>query len=111
VTQTPPPGAAWSPTPAPATPGYPSTAAPSGTSGLAVASLVLGITGCVLFACFLVVPILAVILGYLALDQIADSGGARRGRGMAIAGVTLGWVWIGVVGVLAVIWIIITLAA
>jgi hypothetical protein len=105
VTQTPPSGT-W-----PAAPAYPSTAPAAGTSGLAIASLVLGIAGCVLFACFLVAPILAVILGYLALEQIADSDGATRGRGMAIAGVTLGWVFIGIVGLLAVGWIIITLAA
>lgn len=106
MTQTP-PSAGWSPT----VPGYPATTPTAGTSGLAIASLVLGIAGCFLFACFLVVPILAVILGYLALEQIADSDGTTRGRGMAIAGVTLGWVFIGIVGLLALIWITITLAA
>jgi len=87
-------------------PAYPSTVPASGTSGLAIASLVLGIV-----ACFVVTPILAVIFGYLALEQIADSGGVKRGRGMALAGVTLGWVWIGLTGLVALIWIIITLAA
>ena len=101
MTQTPPPSEAWS-----AAPAYPATTARPGTSGLAIASLVTGIV-----VCFVFTPIIAVILGYLALEQIADSGGTTRGRGMALAGITLGWVWIGLAGLLALIWIIITLAA
>jgi hypothetical protein len=57
---------------------------------MAVASLVLGI----LF-CFAVTAILAVIFGNLALGKIADSNGTEKGRGLAIAGIVLGWVGIG----------------
>jgi hypothetical protein len=53
---------------------------------MAVASLVLGI----LF-CFAVTAILAVIFGNVALGRIADSNGTEKGRGLAIAGIVLGW--------------------
>ena len=52
------------------------------TSGFAVASLVLGILGG---------AILAIVFGFIALNQIKKRG--LRGRGMAIAGVILGFVW------------------
>jgi len=72
------------------------------TSGLAIASLV---TGLLFWAC--VVPgIVAIVLGHLALESIDDSGGAKSGRGMAIAGIVLGWVGIGIVGVLVVWWFV-----
>ncbi len=47
--------------------------------------------------------ILALVFGYVALNQIAASGGTQQGRGMAIAGVALGWVGIGVVGLIRLI--------
>ncbi len=78
----PPPGSAWQTPPAQ----Y------QRTNGMAVASLVLG----VLF-CFGVTAILAVIFGNIALGKIADSGGAEKGRGLAIAGVVLGWVGIALI--------------
>jgi hypothetical protein len=59
------------------------------TNGFAIASLVLGILGG--FACF--GWILALVFGYMARSQIDASGGMQRGRGMAIAGIILGWVW------------------
>ena len=96
----PPPSAAWTAPPAYAMP--PS----SKTSGLAIASLITGI----LF-CFVVTPIVAVVLGHLALDQIRDSDGTISGRGMAIAGATLGWIFLGLVAVALVGWVISLLAA
>jgi hypothetical protein len=51
------------------------------TSGLAIASLVLGILG---------VSILAIIFGFVALSQVKK--GKRGGRGLAISGVVLGFV-------------------
>jgi hypothetical protein len=96
----PPPSAAWTAPPAYAAP-------PSAkTSGLAIASLVTGI----LF-CFAVTPIVAVVLGHLALDQIRDSDGTISGRGMAIAGVTLGWIFLGLAAVALLGWVISLLAA
>lgn len=95
----PPPSAAWT------APAYPVAASPK-TSGLAIASLVTGI----LF-CFVVTPVVAVVLGHLALDQIRDSDGRISGRGMAIAGVTLGWIFLGLVAVALLGWVVSLLAA
>jgi hypothetical protein len=39
--------------------------------------------------------ILALIFGYIAKNQIDESRGAQSGRGMAIAGIVLGWIGVG----------------
>jgi hypothetical protein len=57
-----------------------------GTSGLAIASLVSGILGFILWF----PAILAVIFGHVAIRQIALRG--QSGRGVAIAGLVLGYV-------------------
>ncbi len=62
--------------------------APAPTSGLAIASLICGIVG--LFACF-VPGIAAVICGHLALSRMADPNARLTGKGMAIAGLVLGY--------------------
>ncbi len=97
---------------APAAPGWggppPGTiypgSAPAGvrTSGLAIASLVTGL----LFWCCVVPGIVAIVLGHLALESIEDSGGTKSGRGLAITGIVLGWVGIGIVGVLVLWWFV-----
>jgi hypothetical protein len=58
---------------------------PPRTSGLAIASLVLGI----LFLCG-IGSLLATIFGAVALGQIARSNGSLTGKGMAVAGLVLG---------------------
>ena len=60
------------------------------TSGMAIASLVLGI---VPVCC--VTPILAIIFGHCAMSEIRQSGGMVGGRGMALAGLILGYIWTG----------------
>ncbi|MFC4114148.1 DUF4190 domain-containing protein [Nonomuraea zeae] len=63
---------------------------PPPQSGLAVASMVIGILSWV-FVCFYGFPgILAVILGHMARSQIR--AGTHRGEGMAIAGLILGYI-------------------
>jgi hypothetical protein len=52
------------------------------TSGLAIGSLVCGI---------LCVPIVSIVLGHLALSQIKRAAGAVVGKGLAIAGLVLGY--------------------
>ena len=101
----PPPGAAPPPSGQWTAPAYPSTTSSARTSGLAVASLITGI----LF-CFFVTSVVAVITGHLALDQIADSDGKTKGRGMAIAGATLGWIWLGLVLLALTGWLVSILA-
>jgi hypothetical protein len=58
------------------------------TSGMAVASLVLGITGLVIIP--FITSILAIIFGVIGLGQIKRSNGAITGKGMAVAGLILG---------------------
>jgi hypothetical protein len=69
--------------PAPAT-------TPRTTNGLAIASMVLGIVWV-----YWIGSILALIFGYIAKGQINQSAGRQGGKGMAIAGIVLGWVGIG----------------
>ena len=45
----------------------------------------------IVWVCF-VGSILALIFGYMGLKQIDTSQGREGGRGMAIAGIVLGWV-------------------
>jgi len=71
--------------PASASPAYP-VYAPGRTSGMAVASLVLGILWV-----FWIGSVLAVVFGHVALSQINRSSGAVRGRGLAVAGLVLGY--------------------
>ena len=55
-------------------------------NGFAVASLVLG-----LLWLFWIGSLLAVIFGHVALSAIQRSGGWERGRGVALAGLLLGY--------------------
>lgn len=57
---------------------------------MATASLVLGILS--FFCCWCVGALAAVICGHIALGQINRSGGLETGRGMAMAGLILGYV-------------------
>lgn len=62
---------------------------PRPTSGLATASLVLGILSTFL-CCFTGLP--AVIFGHVGLLEIRKSGTMMEGRGMAIGGMVLGYI-------------------
>jgi hypothetical protein len=63
---------------------------------MAVASMIVGIVWI-----WGVGSIVALALGYSAKAQIDRSGGMETGRGMAVAGIVLGWIGIG--GLLLVI--------
>jgi len=66
-----------------------STIAPASdakTSGLAIASFVLGMLG---FCTFFITAIPAIILGTIALLKIGKSAGKLKGNGFAIAGIVL----------------------
>ena len=58
-----------------------------GTNGLAIASLVVG-----LLWMWWIGSILAVVFGRVALKQIARSESGQSGRGLAIAGIVLGYI-------------------
>jgi hypothetical protein len=66
---------------------YPQVAPMPRTNGLAVASMVLGI-----LCMYGIGSVLALVFGYQAKGQIERSGGRESGRGMAIAGIVLGWI-------------------
>ena len=63
------------------------------TSGMAIASLVMGIAGWTLFP--FLGSILAVIFGYAARREIRSQPKQLTGDGLAIAGLVLGWLMIG----------------
>jgi hypothetical protein len=64
---------------------------PAKNNGLAIASLVLGILWI-----YWIGSILALVFGYMAKNQIDRSGGTQSGRGLAVAGIVLGWVGVGI---------------
>ncbi len=66
------------------------------TSGLAIASLVCGITAWTILPIFLT-AIAAVITGHMAKKEIRAGGGSISGNGMATAGLILGYVNIALV--------------
>jgi len=72
----------------PPTPPLPPISTPK-TSGLAIASLVLGILG---ITCILPLlgAVLALVFGIIALNQISKSQGVIKGHGQAVTGVILG---------------------
>ena len=74
-------------------------------SGLAIASLICGIAAWIIFP--IVAAIAAVVTGHLAKKEIRDSGGTIGGDGMALAGLLLGYIQLG----LAVLGIIIVILA
>lgn len=49
--------------------------------------------------------ILAVIFGNLALARIDESNGGQKGRGLAITGIVLGWIAIGLTAIAAAAWL------
>jgi hypothetical protein len=83
----------------PGAPGGPPTAPtePPRTNGMAVASLVLGILWF-----WWIGSVLALIFGYVGKSEIDRSGGRQTGRGLAIAGIVLGWIGIAA-GIIAII--------
>jgi hypothetical protein len=74
------------------------TAAPAKTSGLAIASLVLGILG--LFTCG-TAALIGLILGIIAMIKIKKSQGALGGGGMALAGVIVSAIFVFMIPVFA----------
>ena len=66
----------------------PPPAAPEGTCGLAIASLICGILSMVCLLALAGIP--AVIMGHMAIGRIKLSG--QGGRGMALAGLIMGYI-------------------
>ncbi len=66
------------------------------TNGKATAAMVLGILCWVGFLALTGIP--AVILGHMALGEINRSNGTQDGRGQAIAGLVMGYIAVGFLG-------------
>ena len=66
------------------------------TSGMAIASMVLGITGIIALTCCcgtgFIPSVLAVVFGHVAQYQIRRSAGRLEGTSMAIAGLVCGYI-------------------
>jgi type III secretory pathway component EscU len=71
---------------------------PVSTSGWAIASLICSLVG---------VPILGVIFGFIALNEIRNSAGRIAGEGMAKAGIIIGFIVMALGIVLAIVWIVV----
>ena len=68
-------------------------------NGLAIASLVCSCAGFL----FLLPAIVGVILGFVARSQIRQSRGMQSGDGLAVAGILVGFAWIGLVVIVAIV--------
>lgn len=68
-------------------------------NGFAIASLTMGVLG--LSALPLIGAVLALVFGYRARREIANSG--ESGEGLATAGVILGWVGVGLLALVAIV--------
>jgi hypothetical protein len=85
------------PPPPPVGPPAPPVVLASKTNGFAIASMVLGIVWI-----YWIGSILALVFGYIAKSQIEQSGGREQGMGMAITGIVLGWVGVGILAIFVV---------
>jgi uncharacterized Zn finger protein (UPF0148 family) len=82
-----------SPPPPPPPPPVVSYSTSVQTSGMAIASLVMGIAGWTLLP--LLGSILALVFGYAARREIRQRPDELTGEGLAIAGLVLGWIMVG----------------
>ena len=83
----------WGTAPAPPPPGYGYPGQPVRTNGLAIASLVVSLVGCLCG----VGAILGIIFGFVARSQIRQSNGTQTGEGLALAGIIVGFVTLALV--------------
>jgi len=84
------------PTPPPPPPPprpVPATVRSAQTSGMAIASLVMGIAGWTVLP--LIGSVLAVIFGYMARKEIRQRPDELEGDGLALTGLVLGWIAVG----------------
>ena len=82
---------------------------PKKDSGLAIASLVCGI------AAWIIVPVVAaiaaVVTGHLAKKEIRESGNTLGGDGMALAGLLMGYIQLGLFVVFLIIVLLVVVFA
>jgi len=61
--------------------------------------------GIAVLCTWIVGAILAVVFGNIALSRIDAAQGAEKGRGLAIAGIVLGWIGIALAAIAAAAWL------
>jgi hypothetical protein len=71
------------------------------SSGLALLSLLLGIAGLTVLP--LLASILAIIFGYMARNDIRRRPDELSGDGLAVAGIVMGWIAVGVTALIAIL--------
>jgi hypothetical protein len=86
-------GGGSSPSPAQPTSGSVAYSAPQSTNTMAVVAFILSFF----------VPIVGMVLGYMARGEIDRSGGRQGGRGLATAAIVLNWIWIVSIVLIAII--------
>ena len=82
----------------PLAPTAPGTVVPEKTSGLAIASLIFG-----LFFLFFPLSIVAIVFGHISLSQIKKNAGRLGGKGLAIAGLVLGYLGVAIIPLILII--------
>jgi hypothetical protein len=99
-----PPYSGYPPAGAPPYPGYPPQYAPgmAPTNPFAIASLIVSLVG---------FGLIGVILGHVALGQIKRSNGYEQGRGLAIAGLIIGYAQLAIILLFALGFAILMIAA
>ncbi len=80
-------------------------------SGFAIASLICGIASWVLF--FFIGGILAVVLGHLARREIRRTQGWKRGNGLALSGLIIGYLNIlaSIIAFVLFLWLVLAFAS
>jgi hypothetical protein len=71
------------------------------TSGMAIASFLLGIGGLTILP--LLGSVLALVLGYMARKDIRQRPTVVSGEGLAVAGIVMGWVVVGATALIAIL--------
>jgi len=74
------------------------------TCGYAVASMILGIFSFFPWCICAVIPVLAAVMGHMALAEINDNPFVVRGKRMAIAGLVMGYIGIVFAVILNIAW-------
>ncbi|MCI2424343.1 DUF4190 domain-containing protein [Saccharopolyspora sp. K220] len=69
------------------------------SNGLAIASLCVSLAGLVTCYGAVLLGLTGAILGHIALGTIKRNPGQYRNRGVAVAGVVVGWIAFGLVGI------------
>jgi len=83
---------------------------PTRTSGMAITSMILGISGFSMFGVFGITWIIGLVFGILALNKIGKSGGAVKGKGFAIAGIVTSAVGLALLLTIIGIWLFVNSA-